>query len=123
MGRLITVLKSFFAFLLLSLLATSARAVDPPPLGKTEAKVILEFMDFREITVIAIRQGVDAKGTVAPIYATVIGLGKCRGHYQNICQTLYYDAELEWHAIELSERTARVWSKLGLLEIKPWATW
>ena len=116
-------MKPALAILLLTFFTARVWGGDPPPLGKVEAKQILEFMDWKEVTVIAIRQGVDAKGAVAPIYATVVGLGKCRGHYQNISQTLCYDADLEWHVLELAERTARVWNKLGLVEIRPWATW
>ena len=109
--------------LFLLLLKAHALGIDPPPLGKPEAKFILECMDWREVTIIAVRQGVDAKGGVAPIYATVFGLGKCGTHYRSICQTLYFDADLEWHALELSDKTARLWSKRGFQEIKPWTTW
>lgn len=116
-------MKPAACLLLLLLFASSSFAIDPPPLGKSDARVILESMDWREVTIIAIRQGVDAKGAVAPIYATVIGLGKFEGHYRNICQTLYYDADLDWHALDLTEKTARIWNKLGFQEIKPWTTW
>jgi len=48
------------------LIVAPAIASDPPLLEKADAKRILEFMDWREVTVIAIRQGVDNKGAVPP---------------------------------------------------------
>jgi hypothetical protein len=104
-------------------LVHSAWALDPPPLEKADAKRIMESMDWTQVTIIAIRQGVDANGVVAPIYATVVGLGKLRGETHSISQTLCFDKELDWHFLELSERSARLWNKNGLQEIKPWAQW
>ena len=116
-------MRHLIVFLLSVLIVSPALALDPVPLSKTDAKLILEYMEWKEVTVIAIRQGVDSRGAVAPIYATVIGLGKCRGRYQNICQTFYFDSDLDWHFLELSEKAARVWNKLGLQEVKPWTSW
>ena len=116
-------MRRSIVILLSMLLVSSAFALDPTPLSKVDAKVILEYMEWKEVTVIAIRQGVDSRGAVAPIYATVIGLGKCRGRHQNICQTFYFDSDLDWHFLELTEKAARVWNKLGLQEVKPWSTW
>ena len=121
--RLIIAVKLSVLTLAVVLLILPARAFDPPTLGKAEAKRILEFMDWQEVTIVAIRQGVDAKGVAAPIYATVLGIGKCQGRHQTICQTLYFDSELDWHVLELNEKSARVWTKCGLREIRPWASW
>src|SRR5205823_563791 len=85
----------------------------PPPLEKVDAKRIMEAMDWTEVTVIAVRQGVDARGAVAPIYATVVGLGKLHGEHHSICQTLYYDKDLDWHFLELRDKAARFWNRNG----------
>jgi hypothetical protein len=101
----------------------SAFSFDPPPLEKADAKKIMESMQWSQVTVVAIRQGVDANGVAAPVYATVIGLGNFRGEHHSICQTLFYDKDLDWHFLEMTDRSARVWSKNGYQEIKPWAAW
>jgi len=101
----------------------SAFAHEPPPLAKVDAQRIMEAMDWTEVTVIAIRQGVDAKGAFAPIYATVVGLGKLHGEHHSICQTLYYDKDLDWHFLELREKSARLWNRNGCQDIKPWGLW
>ena len=83
-----------------SLIATACIA-QPPDLERPEAKRILEFMEWKDVNVIAIRQGVNAKGEVAPIYATVLG----------------------WHHLEMQEKAARIWTKDGYRETKIWTTW
>lgn len=105
------------------ILVSSASAIEPPPLEKIDAKRIMEAMDWTEVTVIAVRQGVDARGTVAPIYATVVGLGKLNGEHHSICQTLYYDKDLDWHFMEVRDKSARLWNRNGCQEIKPWGLW
>ena len=112
----------FFCCLLLVPPAFAA-ASDPLPLDKVDAQHIMESMSWTEVTIIAIRQGVDAKGAVAPIYATVVGVGLLRGEHHSINQTLVYDKDLDWHFLELRDKGARVWNKNGYQEIKPWATW
>ncbi len=96
---------------------------EPPALEKAAAQRIMESMAWTEVTIIAIRQGVDAKGLAAPVCATVIGLGKCEGRHRSIMQTFHFDRDLDWHVLEVSEKSARVWNKDGYREIKPWATW
>jgi len=80
-------------------------------------------MNWRDLTLIAIRHGVDAKGVAAPIHATVLGLGTLEGPRRSICRSLYFDRELDWHALELHDRSARLWTKTGYREIQPWVTW
>ena len=116
-------MRHLAALLCLLLLLPSARAADPPPLERPDAVRILEFMNWRDITLIAIRQGVDAKGVAAPIHATALGLGTLEGQRRSICQSLYFDRELDWHALELTDKSARLWTRNGYREIKPWATW
>ena len=108
---------------LLLLVPPAFAATDPPPLEKVDAQHVMEAMDWTEVTIIAIRQGVDAKGAIAPIYATVVGVGLLGGEHHSITQTLVYDKDLDWHVLELRDKGARVWNKNGYQEIKPWAAW
>jgi hypothetical protein len=80
-------------------------------------------MQWSQITIVAIRQGVDANGVAAPVYATVFGFGNYQGAHHSIAQTLFYDKDLDWHVLEMTEKTARVWSKNGFQEIRPWPAW
>jgi hypothetical protein len=109
--------------LALLFLASTALAFDPPPLEKGDAKKILEFMEWREVNILVIQQGVDLKGAVAPIYATIVGLGKRDSRHQQIKQTLLYDKDLGWYHLEILEKGARIWNKDGYREVKPWSTW
>ena len=111
------------ALFILLLLVSTSLADTPPPLRKPDAKRILELMEWREITIITVHQGVNSKGTVAPIYATVLALGTRDSRHQQINQTLYYDDEYGWFFYELGEKSARIWTKEGYREVKPWSTW
>ncbi len=109
--------------LALVLLSTTALAFDPPQLEKADAKKLLQHMDWREVTVIAIHQCLDAKGSAAPIYATVLGLGTRDSKHTRICQALTFDKDLGWHLLELGDKSARIWTKGGYRELKQWTTW
>jgi hypothetical protein len=116
-------MKRVALLLLCLLLAHPVIAFEPPLLEKADAKRIMESMYWTEVTVITVRQGVDAKGTPAPICATIIGVGMLRGEHHSISQTVYYDRDLDWHFLELRDKGALVWNKNGYQEIKPWAAW
>ena len=116
-------MKAASIILSLLLLVSPAFAADPPPLEKTDAQRIMEAMDWTEVTIIAVRQGVAANGMVAPIYGTIVGLGTLHGEHHSINQTIYYDKDLDWYALELGERSARLWNKTGFQPIKPWGLW
>jgi hypothetical protein len=105
------------------LFSVSAIAADPPPFRKTDAKRLLELMEWKEVTIITIHQGVNAKGNVAPIYATIVALANRDSRNQQVTQTVYYDDEYGWFFYELGEKSARLWTKDGYREIKPWSTW
>ena len=109
--------------LLLLAFAMPTFGAEPPALEKADAKRILEAMDWKEVTVVAVLQGVDAKGTAAPIYATVVAMGTKEGRHQNISQSLFYDQELGWFFYEIRDKQACIWTKEGFREVKPWATW
>ena len=111
------------ALILLCFLSTSVFAIDPPALRKADAKKILEFMEWREVTVITVQQGINAKGCAAPIFAHVVGLGKRDSNHQQISQTFFYDEEYGWFFYEMSDKSARIWNKDGYREVKPWSTW
>lgn len=104
-------------------IASTAFAEDPPPLGRAEARQILGHMDWRNINILAIRQGVDDKGNVAPIHATVVAFATRKARDQSLCQTFIFDRENGWHLLEVGERQARMWNKDGYWEIKAWGTW
>jgi hypothetical protein len=111
-----------------SLLAATAISVStcfaaPPDLERADAKRILEFMEWKDVSVIAIRQGVNAKGEIAPIYATILGFASRDGKNQQVTQTLTHDKEIGWHHLELQEKTARIWTKEGYTETRVWTTW
>ncbi len=116
-------MKVFVSCLFLLLAACPVFAIDPPPLEKADAQRIMQAMDWTDVTVISVRQGVAANGIVAPIYATVVGLGVVRGEHHSINQTVYYDKDLDWYALEIGEKSARLWNKNGFQAIKPWGTW
>ncbi len=116
-------MKRAVLLLLLIVVARPLHAFEPPPLARPDAQRILEAMSWTEITIVAIRQGVNGQGDAAPIFATVIGFGKSAGKNRGFTETLYYDRELDWHALELADRGARIWNKNDYQEIKPWATW
>ena len=106
-----------------SSILTATCIAQPPDLIRADAKRILEHMEWKEVNVIAIRQGVSAKGEVAPIYATVLGFASRDSKNQQVCQTLIFDNEIGWHHLEMQEKTARVWAKEGYREVKIWSTW
>ncbi len=107
---------------LLSLVST-VFAADPPALRRPDAKRILENMEWKEVTIVTVQQGVSAKGTVAPIYATIVALGTRDSRHQQIIQSVSYDEEYGWFFHELTEKGARLWTKDSYREIKPWSTW
>lgn len=109
--------------LILASFLSTAFAVDPPSLRRPDAKRILENMEWRDVTIVTIQQGVNAKGTVAPIYATIVALGTRDSRNQQIIQNVSFDEEYGWFFHELTEKGARIWSKDGYREIKPWSTW
>lgn len=111
------------ALAFVSTLATTAFAEAPPPLKKADAKKILELMEWREVNMITVQQGINAKGNAAPIFATAVALGTRDSKHQQINQTFFYDEEFGWFYYELGEKSARVWTKDRYFEIKPWTTW
>ncbi len=111
------------ALIILLTLASSLFATDPPPLRKVEAQKLLEIMEWREVNIVTIQQGINTKGNVAPIYATIVALATRDGKHQQVLQNVWYDDEHGWFYYELTDKTARIWSRDGYKEIKPWGTW
>ena len=109
--------------LLAVVLTSTAFAADPPVLRRADAKKILEAMEWREVTIVTIQQGINSKGEAAPIYANVVALGKRDSKNQNVVQTMFYDEEYGWYFYELLEKGARLWTTDGFREIRPWGTW
>lgn len=103
-------------------LVNSAFAFEVPSLEREDAKATLESMGWKEVTVVAVLQGVDDRGTAAPIYSTVMALATRDGHHQGLRQTFFFDKQYGWFFYELGEKKARIWSKAGFQEIVPWST-
>ena len=110
-----------YAILASLCLALPALGIDPPTLTKAEAKKLLEVMEWRDPIVVTIRAGISSKGEVAPIYSTIVGFATRDARAHLIQQTVHFDAEYGWFLYEISEKTARVWTKDGFREIKPFA--
>jgi hypothetical protein len=114
-------MKHLLTILLALSFALPGRAIEPPALSKADAKRLLEVMEWREPAVITVRQGISGKGEVAPIYATIVGFGMRDSRPHVIQQTVHHDAEYGWFFYELSEKSARLWTKEGFREVKPFA--
>jgi hypothetical protein len=117
-----TRILTLFLLLVLSV-PMLTKAAEPPALEKADAQKIMEAMEWTEVSVIAIRQGVDAKGAVAPIYATIVGLGTFHNEHHAFCEAVTYDSDLGWYFVELRTKSARIWTRDGYREYKPWSTW
>ena len=104
-------------------LVTATSFAEPPDLDRPDAKRILEAMEWRDVNVIAIRQGLNEKGEPAPIYATILGFAYRDSKNQQVTQTVVFDKEIGWHHLELQDKSARVWTKDGYREVKVWTTW
>jgi hypothetical protein len=114
MNHLHTILATFC-------LALSALAIEPPPLTKPEAKHLLEVMEWRDPIVVTVREGVSSKGEIAPIYSTIVAFATRDGRAHTIQQTVHFDREFGWFLYEIGEKVARLWTKDGFREIKPFA--
>lgn len=110
------------AILAIASLITTTCFAQPPDLERPEAKRILEFMEWKDVNVIAIRQGVNAKGEVAPIYATV--LGSRRGQQEPAGLP---DADIrQGHRLASSRNAGKGGPHLtkdGYRKTKIWTTW
>jgi hypothetical protein len=107
---------------LLLFATTSTVFADPPALQRIDAKRLLELMEWRDVHIVTIQQGINERGTVAPIFATVIALATRDNRNQTITQTLHYDMEFGWFYYEMGEKSARLWTKDGYREIKPFTS-
>lgn len=104
-------------------LVSTLFAGDPPPLRRADAQRLLENMEWHEVNIVAIQQGVNNRGVVAPIYATIVALATRDSKHQQVLQNVYYDEERGWFFYELTEKGARIWTKERYIELKPWNTW
>jgi hypothetical protein len=104
------------------LATTSALAGDPPALQRVDAKRLLELMEWRDVHIVTIQQGINDRGTVDTIFATVIALATRDNRNSTITQTLHYDSEFGWFYYEMGEKSARLWTKDGYREIKPFTS-
>lgn len=106
-----------------SLLVATTMFAQPPDLVRDDAKRILEAMDWKGVHIVSIRQGMNAKGDVAPIYATIVALAARDSQSEQVCQTVTFDNDLGWHFLELDNKSARVWTKDGYKESRLFTSW
>jgi hypothetical protein len=109
--------------ILLFTLTSTVFAADPPLLRRNDAKKILENMEWKDVNIVTIQQGVNTKGVVAPIYATIVALGNRDSKNQQITQNVSFDEEHGWFFYELTEKGARLWNKEGYREMRFFGTW
>ena len=113
------------ALLLLAtlVLPLTLRAAEQPPLSKDEARRILEAMEWREVKVIAVVEGVNEQKISAPSLAFVLALAKRDGAFRDLRLNLYYDRDLGWFSYESTPKEFRVWTRDGYREIKAGLGW
>ena len=113
-------MKKLAAVLLtLAALISPLLAAEPPPLTREDARRILEAMEFREVNVIAVVQGVnDQKLITAPSVALVLAFGKRDTAFSDLKMNVLYDRELGWFTYESTPKLFRVWTRDGYREIK-----
>ena len=99
------------------------RAADPPPLTKDDARRILEAMEWREVKVIAVVEGVNEQKISAPTLAFVLALAKRDGKFCDLRLNLYHDRDLGWFSFESTPQQLRVWTRDGYREIKAGIGW
>ncbi len=112
------ILAAFATLLSAPALRAAEPAPNPPPLTKEDARLILEAMDWRDVNVVAVVQGVNEKKVVAPTLALVLALAKRDGDYRDLKLDLYYDRDLGWFSYESSPKLFRIWTRNGYREIK-----
>ena len=112
-------MKHLCTLLVLQILSLVALAGDPPSLSRADAKQLLEVMEWREPVIITIRQGVSAKGEVAPVYATIVAFVTRDSRTHLVNQTVQHDGEYGWFHYEIGEKVARLWTKEGFRELRP----
>jgi hypothetical protein len=103
------------------LLPLTLRAAEPPPippLSKDDVRRILEAMEWREVNVIAVIQGVNEQKVAAPSLAFILALARRDGAYKDLRLDLFYDRDLGWFSYESSPKLFRIWTRDGYREIK-----
>ena len=110
----------YLLLLVTLVLPFTLRATEPPPpaFTKDDAKHILESMDWREVNVIAVVQGVNEQKVAAPTLAFVLALAKRDGNYKDLRLDVYYDRDLGWFTFESTPKLFRIWTRDGYREIK-----
>ena len=99
------------------------RAADPPPLTKDDARRILEAMEWRDVNVIAVVQGLNEQKVAAPTLALVLALAKRDGAFSDVKLNVYYDRDLGWFSYESTPKEFRIWTRDGYREIKAGNPW
>ena len=113
----------FLLLLVIAALPFTLRADPPPPLTKDDARRILEAMEWREVKVIAVVEGVNEQKISAPTLAFVLALAKRDGAFRDLRLNLYYDRDIGWFSYESTPQQFRVWTRDGYREIKAGLGW
>jgi len=114
-----TLPKLLLLFVFTFLPLASINAADlVPPLTKDDARRVLEAMEWREVNVIAVVQGVNEQKVTAPSLAMVLAFGRRDGEYRDLKMDLFYDQDLGWFAFESTPKMFRLWTRNGYREIK-----
>jgi len=110
---------ALLALAALSLPLLAAELPPPiPPLTREDARRILEAMEFRQVNVIAVVQGINDQKLTAPSVALVLALGKRDAAYSDLKMNVLFDRELGWFTYESTPKLFRVWTRDGYREIK-----
>lgn len=113
-------MKTLAALLALTALTNVGWSVEPlpPPLTHEDAQRILEAMEWREVNVIAVVQGINDAKVTAPTVAFVLALARRDAAYRDLRLNVFYDRELGWFTYESTPKQFRVWTREGYREIK-----
>ena len=106
-------------FLLPLLAATALAAPEPvPEFTREDARGILVAQEWRDITIIAVVNGVSREKIASPSLSHALALARRDGKWHDLKFDVYYDRALGWFTYESTSEMFRVWNRDGYREIK-----
>lgn len=112
--------------LFMLLTATVALAAQPEPtpeFTKDDASRILAAQDWRNITIVAVINGVSRDKVASPSLSHALALAYRDGKWQDIKFDAYFDRDLGWFAYESGDSKFRIWTRDGYREIERRIGW